>query len=223
MGHMKKFGNPGSVKQSYMSPTVHEEIVLLLAKYVKNNIVAELKSAKYFSVYVDSTPTNNLLCIMLFLTAGDSPMTMPVICLVIIQECKSGSKKRIRLQFSFPVLLIFSNLVGQAAASCCVEAVSYFGFIQRLYTFFSVSMHRGANLMKSLEGNKRVLTLKSLSETHWSARTDATEALIDGYSCIQNALRDIEDDLEQTPEARYEAQTLADKMDCLETTLMAKI
>ena len=28
------------------------------------------------------------------------------------------------------------SLIGQAAASCCVGAVSYFGFTQSLYTFF---------------------------------------------------------------------------------------
>ncbi|XP_014779092.1 zinc finger MYM-type protein 1 [Octopus bimaculoides] len=56
MGYLKKFGSLGSGKQSYLSPTIYEEILLLMAKYVKNYIVAELKSAKYFSVSVDSTP-----------------------------------------------------------------------------------------------------------------------------------------------------------------------
>ena len=46
--------------------------------------------------------------------------------------------------------------------------------------------------MKSLAGKKRALTLKSLSDTRWSARADATEALVDGYNSILNALRDIE-------------------------------
>ena len=39
MGHLKESGNPGSGKQSYLSPTVYEEIVLLMAKYVRNYIV----------------------------------------------------------------------------------------------------------------------------------------------------------------------------------------
>ena len=77
--------------------------------------------------------------------------------------------------------------------------------------------------MKSLEGKKGALTVKSLSDTRWSARADATEGLVEGYSCIQDALRNIESDSQQTPEARHEARALADKMDCLETTLMAKI
>lgn len=132
----------------------------------------------------------------------------------------TGMQTRLRNRNSAAVFIPCAahslNLVGQAAASCCVEAVSYFGFIQTLYTFFSASTHRWANLMKSLEGKPRALTVKSLSGTRWSARADATEALVDGYSSIQAALRNIESDLEQTPEARHEARSLGDKMDCLE-------
>ena len=42
MGHLKKSGNPGSGRQSYLSSTIYEEIILLMAKYVKNYIVTEL-------------------------------------------------------------------------------------------------------------------------------------------------------------------------------------
>ena len=65
-----------------------------------------------------------------------------------------------------------------------------------LIHLFAVSTHRWASLMKSLKGKKRVLTVKSLSDTRWSLRADVTEALVDGYNSIQNALRDIESDLE---------------------------
>jgi len=65
------------------------------------------------------------------------------------------------------------------------------------------------------------LTLKSLSETRWSARADATKAIVSGYDSIKNALQDIEDDSELTPESRLDAQTLADKMETLEIALMA--
>jgi len=56
MGYLKDFGNSGSGKQSYLSSTIYEEIILLLAHHVKNCIVTEIKTAKYFSILVDSTP-----------------------------------------------------------------------------------------------------------------------------------------------------------------------
>ena len=65
--------------------------------------------------------------------------------------------------------------------------------------------------------------MKSLSDTRWSARADATEAPVDGYNSILNALRDIKKGSEHTPEARHEARVLGNEMDSLETALMAKI
>ena len=81
------------------------------------------------------------------------------------------------------------NLVGQRAASCCVKAVGYFGFVQNLYDFFSASSYRWAKLTQSLKETVQPLTLKPLSATRWSARADATKAIVDSYGCIQNALR----------------------------------
>lgn len=58
------------------------------------------------------------------------------------------------------------NLVGSCAASCCKEANTFFNFVQNVYTFFPASTHRWDLLKVSS-------TLKSLSETRWSARDDA--------------------------------------------------
>ena len=77
--------------------------------------------------------------------------------------------------------------------------------------------------MEVLDGKESTLTLKSLSGTHWSARADAIQALIHGYSSILDALGEIEDNLNQTPETRDEARALANQTDSFETVLMAKI
>ena len=65
--------------------------------------------------------------------------------------------------------------------------------------------------------------MKSLSDTRWSARADATKALVDGCNSILNALRDIKNGSEHTHEARHETRVLGNKMDGIETALMAKI
>ena len=64
------------------------------------------------------------------------------------------------------------------------------------------------------------LTVKALSETRWSARADATRALVEGYQVIREALKKIGDDMEQKPDTRHEAQALADTMDHLETAFL---
>lgn len=113
------------------------------------------------------------------------------------------------------------NLVGACAAESCTAAVSYFGFVQTLYSFFSASTYRWHKLKNSLpEGG---LVVKSLSATRWCARADAVKALIVHYKEIQNALIDISSDDTQTEDTRCEAEGLESKMCKLELALMTVV
>ena len=71
--------------------------------------------------------------------------------------------------------------------------------------------------MKSLEGHKLV---KRLSDTRWSARADAVNALAVGYDKICEALESIVTDERQTMESRNEARNLKKTMTKLETVLI---
>ncbi|XP_033221187.1 zinc finger MYM-type protein 1-like [Belonocnema kinseyi] len=54
--HVNDFGNKGSGSKSYLSKTIYEEFIEIMAREVLKNIVSEEKNAKYFSIMVDSTP-----------------------------------------------------------------------------------------------------------------------------------------------------------------------
>ena len=54
--HVEEFGNQGRGNPSYLSSTIYEEVIQIMAKKVKEHIVAEVAPSKYFSVSVDSTP-----------------------------------------------------------------------------------------------------------------------------------------------------------------------
>jgi len=108
------------------------------------------------------------------------------------------------------------NLVGEKAAECCTEATAFSMFLQKLYTFFLASPHRWEILQNAL-GGKRVV--KSLSETRWSARTDASSALCDGYNEIQSALDTIADDVDEERVTRLEARSLSKKMEKLKNVI----
>ena len=112
------------------------------------------------------------------------------------------------------------NLVGACAAECCLEAVSFFGFIQNLYNFFSASTLRWEIITAHLTKCGRVLTLKSLSGTRWSARADATKALRFGYKAFQDALNEIQVNNGTPRAAQYEVSQLITVMDTLETAVM---
>uniref|UniRef100_A0A2S2RAD6 Zinc finger MYM-type protein 1 n=1 Tax=Sipha flava TaxID=143950 RepID=A0A2S2RAD6_9HEMI len=74
------------------------------------------------------------------------------------------------------------NLVGQSTVDCCVKTVSFFGFVQELYNFFSASKSRWSILKKSLDSKCQVP--KSIAKTRWSANAESINALSIGYKDI---------------------------------------
>ena len=62
-------------------------------------------------------------------------------------------------------------------------------------------------------------TVKRMSDTRWSARADATKALVKGYDEINDALVEIAGDEEEKAETRG----LATKMNQLETGILAAL
>lgn len=115
------------------------------------------------------------------------------------------------------------NLVGCNAVQSCNQAVSYFGIVQNLYNFFSCSTHRWQILQQKLLTSKEKLTLKSLSNTRWSAEADATRALRKCYCVIRNLLYNISEDENESPATCHEAKNLYLQLNKLETALMTVI
>ena len=100
------------------------------------------------------------------------------------------------------------DLVGSCAAKCCVNAISFFGFVQTLFNCFSASTHRWSILKSTIH---RVV-IKSLSTTRWSARADATHSLKENFVEIRSALIQLAEDEDQTASTSSEASTLVSKM-----------
>ena len=89
------------------------------------------------------------------------------------------------------------NVVDVCTVESCIGAVSFFAFIQKLYNFFSGSIHRWSVMLqylKSESGTQSTLVVKNVSDTRWSARSDATKALSKGYRYSQEALKFISED-----------------------------
>lgn len=113
------------------------------------------------------------------------------------------------------------NLVAKCAADCCIEASIFFDFVESLYTFFSASTYRWGLLTKALEDTgSKLPILKRLSDTRWSARADATKALLCGFTTIKQVLDDISNNMDQKVESRNQAYGLVSKMSKLETGIM---
>ena len=114
------------------------------------------------------------------------------------------------------------NLVGKCAVDCCTEAVLFFNCVPKIYVFFSASTHRWKILSDALERSETP-TVKRLSDTRWSAHSDAICALKMGYTDIKNLLEVISEDEEEKADARLEAKGLFSMMDQLETGIMVEL
>lgn len=54
--HIEQYGNKGTGKSSYLSKTICNELIHLMAEKTRTSILKDLKKAGYFSLSVDSTP-----------------------------------------------------------------------------------------------------------------------------------------------------------------------
>ena len=72
--------------------------------------------------------------------------------------CRPGYWKKIINLFYIPCMAHSLNLSGVSAAESCVNAVSFFGFVEKLYVFFSASTHRWNRLktvLRALDTGER--------------------------------------------------------------------
>ena len=105
------------------------------------------------------------------------------------------------------------NLVGISAVESCVEAVTFFGCIQKLYTFFSASSLRWQFLKEKLtgcggSGSHGIYLPKRLNDTRWSAHAEAVKSLSVHYDAYIELLQTIADSPEQKAQVREEALSL---------------
>ncbi|XP_065662667.1 zinc finger MYM-type protein 1-like [Hydra vulgaris] len=124
-------------------------------------------------------------------------------------------KERSELAFYIPCAGHSLNLVGQCSVSECINSINYFGVLQSLYSFFVASTHR----WDLLKGNH--VTLKRLSDTRWSCRSDASKSLVENFDGIHAALCHIAEDTEEKSDTRHEALCLLNKITKLEFAFMA--
>lgn len=113
------------------------------------------------------------------------------------------------------------NLVGQSAVDCCVEAVSFFGFVKEVHNFFPPLLKAGIFKKNTLIKNCPVPKYKSV--TRWRANAVAIKALFLSYENINEALKKIQNDTFQKQSTRHQASCLSSVLGHLETVIMCEL
>ncbi len=96
------------------------------------------------------------------------------------------------------------NLVVCDAAKGPVDAMSYFGVLQKLYTLFSASSQRWAILKNHVS-----ITLKMWAETRWESKVKSVEPMRYQGAAVREALSEVRDDTKD-PAIKAETQSLSE-------------
>ncbi|XP_065642178.1 zinc finger MYM-type protein 1-like [Hydra vulgaris] len=213
--HIEKFGNKGKGSTSYLSFNIYEQFISIMADNVIQQMVKEIKEAKYFSISIDSTPdishVDQLSFIFRYVQKNGCPVERFLGFLP-----NSGHKSEELADAVFLVLeshrLDINNCRGQSYDNASNMSGRYTGLQARikkvnpLATFVPCSAH-------SL----------NLVDTRWSARSDASISLNKNWIEIINALSFIKDDKTEKSITRSEANGLYLKSDSLETAIIATL
>ncbi|KAE9541313.1 hypothetical protein AGLY_004558 [Aphis glycines] len=188
---LKDHTNKKSGHTNYLSSTICEELIDLMAKDVLGEIITRIKKSKYYSVSVDSTSDeahiDQLTIVVLYMetmnpverfltfvpNCGHTGVEMANTLIKFLNsneieliDCRDQSydnaaNMRSKYQEFVPCCGHSLNLVGKTAANSCVAAIRFFQFHTKL-----------------LHKNKLVYVLKNLNETRWLCRVDATKAVV---------------------------------------------
>ncbi|KAL4132669.1 hypothetical protein QTP88_009787 [Uroleucon formosanum] len=192
--------------ETYLSPKIQNDILKCMADETLHTILNEVKQAKYFTIIVDSTIDIGRIdqfSFSLRFVDQQGDIKEHFLCFeelhnatandyfVIIKKLMEEYKLDISLYRNVSPLALYIhccvhnlNLVLIDSIRSSINAVSFFGILEALYTFITNSLPR----LKIFEEEQKkidglVLTLKQLSGTRWASHKRAVDSV---YSRISD-------------------------------------
>ena len=237
---------------NYLSPRIQNEFIELLGSSVRDNLLEDIKTSRYYGLLFDSTPDiahreqmsqvvryvhidyekktveirESFLGFISIKGKDAASLQKTIIYLldddgVDIMNCRSqcydnaavmaghhtGLQSRI-LSINEKALFVncdnhSTNLAGVHAASQDPEMATFFAVIGNIFKFFSRSTQRWARMKSALK-----ISLKRESDTRWSARKDAVNAVHAGIDDLETVIADMSVNRDFSAETRGDASVL---------------
>ncbi|GJQ88802.1 hypothetical protein Trydic_g13295 [Trypoxylus dichotomus] len=216
--HLRRIRS-SEIHDHYLGANIQNELIKLLYEKVKEEIVSDIKAAKYFSVLLDCTPDlshqEQLSFVIRFVkTENNVSATKHKSVGVTVEEhflefldVKSTTGKNLT-----DVLLEELDKIGLEIKDCRGQGYDngsnmngsyFFGIVQRIYVVFSVSTKR----WDILKNHVPVLTIKKSCDTRWKSKIESVKVLRYQIKEVHDALDEV---IEKTgdPKAKGEARSL---------------
>ncbi|KAJ8032695.1 Zinc finger MYM-type protein 1 [Holothuria leucospilota] len=206
----------------------HHEQAAIIVRYVDKDMI--IQERLIWVTAVENTTAENLLQTLL----GALKM-VEIDTSKIVSQCYdgaanmsggiSGVQSRLKeIQPRAIYMHCFGHCLNLVIADAMAEVQStrnFFGSVQSSYNFIESSPHRHAileSVMKRLLTDKRIKTLKSLSETRWTCRAEAVNSIAENLQSILQALEEITERTTR-PRVMAEAQALLKNISTFEFVL----
>ncbi|CAH1118218.1 unnamed protein product [Phaedon cochleariae] len=244
--HIQKFGNPGKGNTSYLSFATYEKIIKIMAAKVTTTIMEQLRKAKYFSFSVDSTPdiihVDQLSLILRFVQDNAEPVER-FVCFLPNTGHKAEDMLLAVMETFKSLDIDINNCRGQSYDNASNMSGQYNGLQAKIKekcqyaTYVPCAAHslnligssaaesstERTKLLKSFLTKPENVTVKSSSQTRWSARDDACTSLNNDWSQIIAALEAIRSDSAYHKAlVKNEAAGLLAQLNSLETAILSE-
>ncbi|KAE9542493.1 hypothetical protein AGLY_003354 [Aphis glycines] len=238
--HIKKYGNKGHGNVSYLSSVICDEFIILMCETVVDKIIVQVKTRKYFSLIIDSTPdiskTDQLTIDLRYVMLDGTPVERFIGFLPSVGHKGKDMTKAVIEKLSIMNIDI-KNCRGQAYDNASNMSGMFNGLQSQIKQYSSnaefipCSTHSlnlvGSNAAECTpEGTtffytaQMIYNLFALSTYRWELLCNLYKALLRGYDKIKDALLTISNDDLQKKEAKHEALSIFNKISTLEFDFM---
>ncbi|KAK9736469.1 protein of unknown function (DUF4371) [Popillia japonica] len=202
--HISKYGNKrsGSGGVSYLSSRICNEVITIMATKVTQQIMTEVRSSKYFSIIVDSTPDISHVDQLTF---------------VVRYVLEDGSPVERFVEFIPNTGHTREDMFAAIETTLQKHKINVLNC--KRWKVLQAEIQLTKDLKKHSDGPN---TLKSLSQTRWSTCAEACQSLSQWWEEIFSALKSIENNVTQKTSTKCEAKGIRLKLERLETAFMAK-
>nr|XP_047124141.1 zinc finger MYM-type protein 1-like [Hydra vulgaris] len=218
--HVRKIKNQKNKTAHYLGKGIQNKLIQILANAIKDNILTRVKFAKYYFIILDCTSDNShteQMTIIIRFIPVEKP-TGGFLAKTLIEQLENfnlpienlrgqgydngsnmkGKENGVQRKilginpraFFIPCSAHSLNLVLNDACKCSLDAISFFGVVQQIYSYFSGSPSR-RQVFRSYFPD---FTVKSLNDTRWESRNNALKPLRYNLGIIYDALMQIFED-----------------------------